>query len=39
MVPETIGSLYGSARVFVQCGVVGGAVAISPWLPCACVCG
>ena len=35
----TIGSLYGSAHASVQCGVVGGAMAVSRWLPCARVCG
>ena len=35
----TFGSLYGSGRALVQCGVVGGAVAVSQWLPWARVCG
>ena len=35
----TIGSLYGSARAWVQCGVVGGAVAVSWLLLCGHVCG
>ena len=35
----TMGLLYGSVRAFVQCGVVGGAVAVSRGLPCVSVCG
>ena len=36
---ETIRLLYGGVRAVVQCGVVGGAAAVSRGLPCVSVCG
>ena len=35
----TIGLLYGSVRTFLQCGVVGGAIAVSRGCLCVSVCG